>query len=123
MERERPEYLEPIPRTRWEFPWMALWALLLAAMAASGIWLDISNGEAWNQRFAREPEPPAENAQRNISPQGSAERTVALAKIRAARERAETEARRGDASIRCIDGTAFRRIEGGWENIPGHPCP
>lgn len=123
MERERPEYLEAIPRTRWEFPWMALWAVLLASLVVAGVWQHMKTSEAWNQRFAREPEPPTANHERTTSPQENAERTAALAKIRDARERAEIEVRRVDASIRCIDGTAFRRIEGGWENIPGHPCP
>lgn len=124
MERERPDYLPPIQRARWEFPWLGLWAVLLLGMAGAGIWLHLRTGDAWNARFNGEPEPsrPTIVAQPHM-PEPSAEREEVIAAIRARRERADREAQQGRADVRCIGGVAFRRIPGGWENIPGQPCP
>lgn len=125
MERERPEYLPPIPRSRWEFPWLGMWAVLLLGMAGAGIWLHLRTGDAWNTRFkAPQPaspvtaapvEPPA------ITPDPSREATIA--QIRMRREQAEREIRQERDGLRCIDGVTFRRIPGGWENVPDAPCP
>lgn len=124
MERERPEYLQPIPRTRWEFPWLGLWAVLLLGMAGGGIWLHLRTGDAWNARFQAEPVP-AQSTSGEVAPQPEpvADRKEALAQIRALREQAEREVKQGRGEIRCIGGVAFRRIPGGWENIPGETCP
>ncbi|CAM0118336.1 hypothetical protein SMG44B_10053 [Stenotrophomonas maltophilia] len=46
-----------------------------------------------------------------------------MAEIRARREQAEREVKQRREEIRCIGGVAFRRIPGGWENIPGETCP
>ncbi|MCU0999745.1 hypothetical protein JAK44_02045 [Stenotrophomonas maltophilia] len=128
MERERPEYLQPIPRSRWEFPWLGLWAVLLLGMAGAGIWLHLRTGDAWSARFQREPTPtPSTSAGTVAQPEPMADRKALLAEIRARRERAEREAQNAErqrrAEIRCIGGVAFRRIPGGWENIPGETCP
>lgn len=124
MERERPEYLQPIPRTRWEFPWLGLWAVLLLGMAGAGIWLHLRTGSAWNVRF-QAPDTPSESAIDGQAPQPEpvADRQAMLAEVRARREQAEREIRRKRADVRCIDGVAFRRIPGGWENVPGETCP
>lgn len=124
MERERPEYLQPIPRSRWEFPWLGLWAVLLLGMAGAGIWLHLRTGDAWNARFHAEPVP-AQSTSGDLAPQPEpvTDRKAALAEIRARREQAEREAKQHREEIRCIGGVAFRRIPGGWENIPGETCP
>lgn len=49
--------LTTIPRSRWEFPWLGLWAVLLLGMAGAGIWLHLKAGDAWNARFRAEPAP------------------------------------------------------------------
>ncbi len=124
MERERPEYLQPIPRSRWEFPWLGLWAVLLLGMAGAGIWLHLRTGDAWNARFQAEPVP-AQSTSDDLAPQPEPviDRNAALAEIRARREQAEREIQQRRAETRCISGVAFRRIPGGWENIPGETCP
>lgn len=137
MERERPEYLQPIPRTRWEFPWLGMWAVLLLGMAGAGIWLHLKTGDAWNARFRAEPAP-AQSTSADLAPQSEPvpDRTAALAEIRSQRDLAEIAAKRAQAGrsqadtdtrrngeFRCINGIAFRRIPGGWENIPGENCP
>ncbi|MBA0378300.1 hypothetical protein D7U93_08745 [Stenotrophomonas maltophilia] len=124
MERERPDYLQPIPRSRWEFPWLGLWAVLLLGMAGAGIWLHLRTGDAWNARFQAEPEP-AQSTSVDVTsqPEPMADRKAVLAEIRARREQAEREIQQRRAETRCIGGVAFRRIPGGWENIPGETCP
>lgn len=124
MKRERPEYLQPIPRSRWEFPWLALWAVLLLGMAAGGIWLHMRTGDAWSERFETPAPVPAQvttrdQAQAAIHP----DKEAAIAHIRILRERAGREAEKARADVRCIDGVPFRRIPGGWENVPGETCP
>ncbi len=124
MERERPEYLAPIPRKRWEFPWLGLWAVALASMAAAGIWLHLQTGAAWDARFNQPVAPlddaaPAENARPAQTPQDRAARDATIESIR---ERRLKAAGRPNSDERCIDGVLFRRIPGGWENVPGHHC-
>lgn len=156
MERERPEYLQPIPRTRWEFPWLGMWAVLLLGMAGAGIWLHLKTGDAWNARFQRHEtpsiitqqtiatEPTTAEAEKQVRLNEMRLRQMAAAEIRERRERAEIEAKMIDARLRevaaeraaagrsnpankdeyrCINGIAFRRIPGGWENVPNAPCP
>lgn len=129
MERERPEYLQPIPRARWEFPWLGLWAMLLLGMAGAGIWLHLRTGDAWNARFTRNAEAtlPVMPSTTAIAAPGAiaeAERQAKIAEIRLRRAAAErdAEAKRQREELRCISGVAFRRIPGGWENIPGETC-
>ncbi|SMR68819.1 MULTISPECIES: hypothetical protein [Stenotrophomonas] len=139
MERERPEYLPPIPRSRWEFPWLGMWAVLLLGMAGAGIWLHLRTGDAWNARFNR-PETAS-----NETPSNTAHNKAFMAELRERRERAEAEIKMAQAmddeiaiqnaeaarlrnatdhdKLRCINGVAFRRIPGGWENVPDAPCP
>ncbi|MBH1475943.1 hypothetical protein I5U59_00550 [Stenotrophomonas maltophilia] len=135
MERERPDYLQPIPRTRWEFPWLGMWAVLLLGMAGAGIWLHLQTGDAWNARFQSQPDHQA-TARRPVSPattnavesvqaaSAEEERQQLIAEIRLRRAAAERDApERKHEELRCISGVAFRRIPGGWENVPGMPCP
>jgi hypothetical protein len=123
MERERPEYLEPIPRSRWEFPWLGMWAVLLIGAACAGVWLHVKTGEAWTSRFRNQPtsQAPAP-AERITPPDVQANRQVMIDEIRARREEAERQARRARSDHRCIGGVVLRRIPGGWENVPGETC-
>lgn len=124
MERERPEYLQPIPRSRWEFPWMALWAVLLLGMAGAGIWLHLKTGSAWDARFQAAPAPSTSTSvDRGAQPETIADRKAMLTEVRARREQAEREAQQRRSETRCIGGITFRRIPGGWENLPDQPCP
>jgi len=68
---------------------------------------------------------PAQSASANPAPQLEpvTDRKAALAEIRARREQAEREVKQRREEIRCIGGVAFRRIPGGWENIPAETCP
>lgn len=142
MERERPDYLQPIPRSRWEFPWLGLWAVLLLGMAGAGIWLHLKTGNAWNARFKAPPASPAAAESAEPPPvTRDPDREAFLAQIRVRREQAEKEARLSEQrtrqaaaqrnieanerheELRCIGGVAFRRIPGGWENVTGETCP
>lgn len=37
MERERPEYLSPIQRSRWNFPWLITGFLALLSLGTIGV--------------------------------------------------------------------------------------
>jgi hypothetical protein len=126
MERERPEYLEAIPRTRWEFPWMALWAVLLASLVAAGVWQHMKTNEAWNARFeTSQPKPVRIEGRREpIGAWASEQRKASISAVREARERAAAaELPATSNTFRCINGMTFRKIPGGWENLPDVPCP
>lgn len=45
---------------------------------------------------------------------------VQLAAIRRARAAQEEEMRAG--KLRCINGQLFRKLDNGWENLPGQRC-
>ncbi len=142
MERERPEYLQPIPRSRWEFPWLGLWAVLLLGMTVAGIWLHLKTGDAWNARFkAPAASPVTTKPAEPAAATRDSDREALLAQIRVRREQAEKEARLAEMKahqaaaakwieaeqrnkeLRCVGGVVFRRIPGGWENVPGETCP
>ena len=123
MERERPEYLPAIRNSRWEFPWLLVIGIVLLGMMAGGVHMLIRTNAAWAERFQTAKEPP-----RTVDP--NAARNAYLAEIRLRREAAETEAKSAHAAepgvksaeMRCIGGTLFRRIPGGWENVPNRQC-
>lgn len=124
MERERPDYLSELPKPRWEFPWMGLWAVLLLGMAGAGIWLHLKTGDAWNARFNAPPVQPATTAAipaPKTEPDPTKEAKIAA--VRMHREQAERREQQQRGEIRCIGGVLFRRIPGGWENVPGETCP
>ncbi|HID8535099.1 TPA: hypothetical protein ACXIMI_000164 [Stenotrophomonas maltophilia] len=129
MERERPEYLQPIPRRQWEFPWLGMWAVILLGMAGAGIWLHLQTGAAWTARFkhnAEAPPPvvPSTAEIPSLAEIEEARKQQIIAEIRLRRAAAERDApARQKEQLRCISGVAFRRIPGGWENIPGETCP
>lgn len=133
MDRVRPEYLPPLTQRRFSFPWMAFWAAALLALAGAGVWLHLKTSAAWTQRFDRtaaerfESAPPLARPHVHDQP---ADRPLteaaALAEIRLIRERAARQVRRSQqedkVATRCVSGTVFRRIPGGWENVPGVQC-
>ena len=132
MERERPEYLPQIPRSRWEFPWLGMWAVILLGMAGAGIWLHLRTGDAWTARFTRSaeaapavvPSTATTPAPGVIDEEAKQQKIAEIRLRRAAVEAAEKNAEaRQKEELRCISGVAFRRIPGGWENVPGAPCP
>jgi len=130
MERERPEYLPPIERRRWEFPWLGMWAVILLGMAGAGVWLHLRTGDAWTARFTRSAEaPPVVVPSTAKIPSlvevEEARKEATIAEIRLHREAAERRdaAKQQREELRCISGVAFRRIPGGWENVPGETCP
>ncbi len=104
---------------------MALWAVLLIGMAAAGIWLHIRTNAAWTARFNQPTTAAAPQIapSQQVAPYDYEAVSARMAQIRARREQAERDARREREGLRCIGGVAFRRIPGGWENVPGETCP
>lgn len=129
MERERPGYLPPIERRRWEFPWLAVLAIALLALLASGVYMLSRTHAAWNERFSRTTDTAIADTATPTQVPGDAEREAMLADIRLKRAAAEAAARSAEHGkrtekheLRCINGILFRRIPGGWENLPGQSC-
>lgn len=126
MERERPDYLPALERRRWEFPWLLLIAICLIGLGVAGVLLMGKTNAAWSERFER--------ASANVAPETTAIAPVSddalrqarLAEIRLRREAAEAEARNArkisSKQFKCVAGTVFKRIDGGWENVPNTTC-
>lgn len=99
---------------------MAAIGIAVLALAGFGVKQHLATQAAWNERFnrpkatARTPEPIPFETQAD-------DPVERIRQIRKARERAELELRERD-SWRCINGTPFRKIPGGWENVPGQRC-
>jgi len=51
MERERPEYLPPIARRRWNFRWLITAFLTLVSLATIGVLTLGRTNSAWSERF------------------------------------------------------------------------
>ncbi|TFZ45275.1 hypothetical protein E5C33_10830 [Stenotrophomonas maltophilia] len=126
MERERPEYLPPIERRRWYFPWLITGFLTVVSLATIGVLTLGRTNSAWSERFeglrraaesvgtpAATPTPAHTRA-----PATPRRELTAASAVSAARARPEQMGR----DMRCINGMLFRRIEGGWENLPGSRC-
>ena len=116
MERERPEYLPPIQRSRWNFPWLITGFLTLLSLGTIGVLMLGRTNSAWNQRFLDAGQP-AESQRTELPVRDEAEARPSaadLAEIRARREQAEATVRRQSDGMRCINGMMFRRIDGGW---------
>jgi len=136
MERERPEYLPPIERRRWTFPWLAFWALAMAALVAGAVHQHVKTSSAWKDRFGKTAAQrfnemptlasPGKNSVAQTDAHAKAVRQAAIGDLRLRREAAERQVRiqaqEKAENHRCIDGTVFRRIPGGWENVPGETC-
>lgn len=122
MERQRPDYLPPLKPRRRSFPWLLFIAAVLLALAAFGIKQHIDTQIAWNARFERAGNARISPATPALPVDVSADDPVEyLRDVQNARQRAEQDARER-ASWRCIDGIPFRKIPGGWENVPGERC-
>jgi hypothetical protein len=120
MERERPEYLPPIERKRWNFPWLITGFLTLVSLTAIGVLTLGRTNSAWSERF--------EGIPRSIeaAEQSSTVRTeppTAVSSVPSALpERQQVQPSQKAQNLRCINGMLFRRIEGGWENLPNSNC-
>lgn len=123
MERERPEYLPPIEKPGWAFPWLTVVGIAVLVLAILGVKQHLDTQAAWNQRFTRTkatektPETPTIDVAKL-----EAQRAALIAETRLRRAVAEREAIKEREGWRCIDHTPFRKIDGGWENIPGESC-
>jgi hypothetical protein len=123
MERERPEYLPPIEKARWAFPWLTVVGIAVLVPAILGVKQHLDTQAAWNQRFTRAsatektPETPTIDVAKL-----EAQRAALIAETRLRRAVAEREAIKEREGWRFIDHTPFRKIDGGWENIPGESC-
>ncbi len=123
MERERPDYLPAIRRSRWEFPWLLVLGIVLLGLLAGGTHMLIRTNAAWAARFQAPQERP-----RTVDPNAAKEAALAEARLRraAAERQTQNEAKQAGADrpeeLRCIAGTLFRRIPGGWENVPNRGC-
>lgn len=123
MERERPDYLPAIRSSRWEFPWLLVLGIVLLGLLAGGAHMLIRTNEAWAARLQTPQERP-----RTIDP--NAARDAHLAEVRLRRAAAEQEAKAAklaagqtaSSEMKCVGGTLFRRIPGGWENVPNRGC-
>lgn len=107
-----------------------MWAVILLGMAGAGVWLHLRTGDAWTARFTRNAEAsplevPSTAESPSLAAIEEARKQAKIAEIRLRREAAERQdaAQRRREGLRCISGVAFRRIPGGWENVPGETCP
>lgn len=124
--RERPEYL---PQTRREgsgLGWTLAVGICLAAAIAGGAAIYVRTVADWHR--AKEEKAARTATQREagtaaLAMQQERYRQLRIAEMRAQREQVQEERQaleRGE--MRCINGTMFRRIRGGWENVPGRSC-
>ncbi len=119
MERERPEYLPPIKPRGWSFPWMLVIGITVLVLAGYGAKQHLATQAAWNARFARKATPPPAPS---LPPMiQDADPVEQIRRAQQIRERAERDMKER-ATWRCINGTPFRKIPGGWENVPGQRC-
>lgn len=131
MDRERPPYLDEVPRDRRGNWTMYLLAAALLVALIGGWQIYARTVAAWSDRFEN-PQPTRNqklNAERRRQAQAEeAQRQIALERIRAQSEAARAEARLRriqqlqSGELRCINGTLFRKLPGGWENVPGERC-
>ncbi|WP_295945296.1 hypothetical protein [uncultured Xanthomonas sp.] len=124
-ERTRPDYLPPARREGSGIWWTLIVGACLAGALAGGAALYIETVKDWHS--ARQPR--AQITANAGTEQNSADierqeyKRRKLAEIQAKRtEIAEMENWMSKGEIRCINGTLFRRINGGWENLPGKEC-
>lgn len=120
MERERPEYLPPIQSRRWSFPWLLVIGVTVLVLAGYGVKQHLATQAAWEARFNRPKAVPAPDPAQPFVIQAD-DPVERIRRIRQEREAAE-EYLKERASWRCIDGTPFRQIPGGWENVRGERC-
>ena len=126
VERVRPEYLDPIGKKRSGFPWLLLVGTAVAVLAVLGLKQHIATQAAWEARFSKlvpaEPETAQIKQAEQIDAAAAEARLHRLALVRRQREEARMQRQKDAMGWRCINGTPFRKIEGGWENVPGEKC-
>lgn len=97
-------------------------AVLLAALYG-GLRLLGSTYAAWE---LRQSETAARAEQLRAPDRRAAETRAAEAKLSQLnairRSRAQLEADMQAGQLRCINGQLFRRLDNGWENLPGRSC-
>lgn len=120
MERERPEYLPPIERKRWNFPWLITGFLTLVSLATIGVLTLGRTNSAWSERFEGVRQS-TETAKQSSTVMAEPRMAVSSARS-ASPERQQVRPAQKAQDLRCINGMFFRRIEGGWENLPGSRC-
>lgn len=119
MERPR----QPERRERTGIIQIVLIGAVLAAAVFGGLHLLGSTRKAWDarndERFQRaETIRTAANAAREAQLEAiRRSRADALQQLRLEEAKALQEGR-----LRCINGQIFRRLENGWENVPGESC-
>jgi len=120
MERERPEYLPPIERRRWYFPWLVTGFLTVVSLAVIGVLTLGRTNSAWSERFEglRRAADATEVPAPAPAPAAPRRESAVAPPVTVSRARPEQLSR----DMRCINGMLFRRIEGGWENLPGSRC-
>lgn len=114
MNPEKPKYVADLPR-EWPGHYIIIAIALVLAIAIYGA-LKIYAGtvDGWDKRFNR----PAQRT----SPVSRSSAELPQDRLR---ELEDARSQQMQPKIdRCIDGVAFRRLpDGGWENLPGVPCP
>ncbi len=124
--RERPEYLPETKREGSGLGWTLAVGICLAAAIAGGAAIYVRTVADWHR--AKEEKAARTATQREagtaaLAMQQERYRQLRIAEIEAQREQAQQEWKaleRGE--LRCINGTVLRRIDGGWENLPGRSC-
>lgn len=123
MERERPDYLPPIEKPRWSFPWLTAIGITVLVLAVFGVKQHLDTQAAWNKRFTKAPatqDATPTRAPIDLKAQARRDAEVAEARLRRVVEDREMEKER--ESWRCINHIPFRKIDGGWENVVGESC-
>ncbi|XQA60996.1 hypothetical protein ACM9XD_16540 [Xanthomonas sacchari] len=124
--RERPEYLPHTKREGSGLGWTLAVGICLAAAIAGGAAIYVRTVADWHR--AKEEKATRITAQRAagneaLAIQQKKYRQLRIAEMRAQREQVQQERQALERDgLRCINGTIFRRIDGGWENLPGRSC-
>ena len=96
---------------------------VLAAALYGGVRLLGNTHAAWDQRQAARKAYATEIRNASREARAQEESDIAEAKLLQLVEHRRNRARGlADGSLRCINGQLFKRLENGWENLPGERC-